>query len=179
MLTYTHLKSKPKEFLAVTGLTHAEFVHLLDAFAPLYDAQTAERTTEGKPRRRRPGAGTKGKLRPMEDKLLFILAYEKAYELQTFLALHFGISQPQANYWIHRLLPILKQALAKHQYTPERDPKKVSQILGPDQRPPDLIIDGTERRRQRPKDALKQKENYSGKKNAHPQEPDPHRSEHT
>jgi len=32
---------------------------------------------------------------------------------------------------------------------------------------PDLLIDGTERRRQRPKDAKKQKEHYSGKKKAH------------
>jgi len=32
---------------------------------------------------------------------------------------------------------------------------------------PDLLIDGTERRRQRPKDAEKQAEHYSGKKKAH------------
>src|SRR5271165_2746891 len=120
MINYEGIQGRPKEFLAVTGLTHAEFLHLLTAFALLYHAQTAKQTTEGKPRLRQPGAGTKGKLTSIENKLLFILAYEKAYELQTFLALHFGISQPQANYWIHRLLPILKQALAKHQYTPER-----------------------------------------------------------
>jgi hypothetical protein len=32
---------------------------------------------------------------------------------------------------------------------------------------PDLLIDGTERRRQRPKNAKKQEEYYSGKKKAH------------
>jgi hypothetical protein len=32
---------------------------------------------------------------------------------------------------------------------------------------PDLLIDGTERRRQRPKDARKQEEHYSGKKKTH------------
>jgi hypothetical protein len=25
--------------------------------------------------------------------------------------LHFGLSQPQTNYWIHRLLPVLRWAL--------------------------------------------------------------------
>jgi hypothetical protein len=167
MINYDNLKPKPKEFLAVTGLTHEEFVHLLTAFAQIYLAQTAQQTAEGKPRRRQPGAGTKGKLAPMENKLLFILAYQKGYELQTFLALHVGISQPQANYWIHRLLPVLQQALATLKQTPERDPAAVADIVGPENTPPDLILDGTERRRQRPQDSVRQKEDYSGKKKAH------------
>jgi hypothetical protein len=168
MINYDDLKTKPKEFLAVTGLTHEEFLHLLPVFAQVYRNQTASQTTEGKPRHRRPGAGTKGKLYPIESKLLFILAYEKAYELQTLLALHFGISQPQANYWIHRLLPFLQQALTQLKYAPERDPAKVATYTGPEQAPPELILDGTERRRQRPKDAIRQKEDYSGKKNLTP-----------
>jgi hypothetical protein len=32
---------------------------------------------------------------------------------------------------------------------------------------PDLLIDGSERRRQRPQDAIKQRAHYSGKKKAH------------
>lgn len=164
MMNYDDLKTKPKEFLAVTGLNHEEFLHLLPLFEQIYRDQTAQKTTEGKPRRRQPGAGTKGKLDPIQTKLLFILAYEKGYELQTFLALHFGISQPQANYWIHRLLPVLQAALAKLEYAPERDASAVAEYLGPDDTPADLIIDGTERRRQRPQDAERQKEDYSGKK---------------
>src|SRR5260221_12342514 len=167
MIDYHVLKTKPKEFLAVTGLTHEEFLHLLQVFAQFYQSQTAEQTTEGKPRRRKPGGGARGKLGQIESKLLFILAYEKAYELQTFLALHFGISQPQANYWIHRLLPLLQKALAQLEYAPERDPAKVATYTGPEQTAPDLLLDGTERRRQRPKDPTKQKEDYSGKKKAH------------
>ena len=111
MITYDALKTKPKEFLAVTSLTHEEFVHLLPAFARLLQQQTAQLTTQGKQRKRQPGAGTKGKLDRIENKLLFILAYQKGYELQTLLGLHFGLSQPQANYWIHRLLPLLQEAL--------------------------------------------------------------------
>ena len=145
MINYDDLKNKPKEFLAVTGLTHEEFLHLLPTFALIYQDQTAEQTTEGKLRQRQPGAGVKGKLAPIESKLLFILAYQKGYELQTFLALHFGISQPQANYWIHRLLPVLKQALETLKCLPERDPAAVVDLVGRQDTPPDLILDGTER----------------------------------
>lgn len=164
MINYDTLKTKPKEFLAVTGLTLDEFTHLLPTFARIYRADTAQVTTQGTPRQRQPGAGAKGKLDAMENKLLFILAYEKAYELQTFLALHVGISQPQANYWIHRLLPVLQRALIQQGHTPERDPSALTDHFAEEARPPDLLLDGTERRHQRPKDALKQKEDYSGKK---------------
>ena len=178
MLNYDDLKTKPKEFLAVTGLTQEEFVPLLTAFAPIYHAQTAHQTAEGKPRRRPPGAATKGKLCQMHNKLLFILAYQKGYELQTLLALHVGISQPQANYWIHRLLPVLQQALATLKCLPERDPAAVAALVGPQNTSPDLIVDGTQRRRQRPQEATRQKEDYSGKKSAPEQEPAPHPGEH-
>ena|SRR5258708_2756811 len=168
MINYDDLKTKSKEFLAVTGLTHEEFVHLLPAFAQCLRAQTAQRTAEGKPRRRQPGAGTKGKLDSIESKLLFVLAYQKGYELQVFLALQFGISQPQANYWIHRLMPLLQQALATLDYTPERDAARVADSLCPHLLPSDLVIDATERRRSRPQEATQQKEDYSGKKKPTP-----------
>ena len=167
MINYDDLKTKPKEFLAVTGLTHEEFVHLLPTFEQLYQQQTAQHTTEGKPRIRRKGAGVRGKLWQIHNKLLFILAYQKGYELQVFLALQFGISQPQANFWIQRLLPVLQQALAQLKYRPERQGAQVADYIGPQDLPPDLIIDGTERRRQRPTDPAQQKQDYSGKKKAH------------
>ena len=110
MITYHDLKNKPKEFLAVTGLTHEEFLHLLAAFSTVYEAAYQNTTVEGQPRRRKPGGGTHAKLHSMEDKLLFILTYEKTYELQTLLGLHFGLSQSQVNHWIHRLMPLCQVA---------------------------------------------------------------------
>jgi hypothetical protein len=50
----------------------------------------------------------KGKLQADEDKLVFILVYQKTYPLQTMHGLQFDLSQPQANYWIHELLPVLQ-----------------------------------------------------------------------
>jgi hypothetical protein len=168
MLTYAQLKEKPKEFLAATGLRLDEFERLLPAFAAQYDRRyPADKTVEGKPRQRQCGGGVKGVLAKLEDKLLFILIYQKTYPLQTMHGLQFGLSQPQANEWIHRLMPVLRQALAQLGMTPVRDPQAVPAAPLVNEAGPDLVIDGTERRRQRPKDAHQQGETYSGKKKGH------------
>ena len=56
-----------------------------------------------------------------EDRLLFILIYLKTNPLQTRQGLQFGLSQPQANYWIHHSLPVVQAALQALGLTPERD----------------------------------------------------------
>jgi hypothetical protein len=168
MLTYNELKEKPKEFLAVTSLTVAEFELIVPVFRRKYgELFTPGLTRKGKVRQRKEGGGVREKLRTVEDKLLFILAYQKTYPLQTMHGLQFGLSQPQANYWIQLLLPILRDCLTEMGMTPERDPQAVAKSPLVNESAPDLLIDGTERRRQRPKDAKKQAEHYSGKKKAH------------
>ena len=81
--------------------------------------------------------------------------------------LHLGLSQPQANAWIHRLLPVLQQALRTLGEAPARDAHRVATSDLARAGGPDLTIDGSERRRQRPKENVKQKKHYSGKKKAH------------
>ncbi len=168
MLRYKNLKRKPKDLLAATGLTADEFEALLVVFAETYAAHTPEdQTVEGKPRQRRRGGGGKATLTTMDDKLLFILVYEKTYPLQTMLGLQFGLSQGRANIWIHRLLPVVRQALAQMKLTPERDGRAVATSELANEGGADLVIDGTERRRQRPQDETQQQAQYSGKKKAH------------
>jgi hypothetical protein len=168
MLTYESLKDRPRDFLAATGLTHEEFARLLAAFAGAYAAlYPLAKTLEGKVRQRQVGGGTKGVLPEMEDKLLFIVVYQKTHPLQTMHGLHFGLSQPQANYWIHHLLPVLQRALADLGLAPEREASRVAESPLALEGASELAIDGSERRRQRPQDAVAQKEHYSGKKKAH------------
>jgi len=168
MLTYTELKKNPRKLLTATGLNAEEFELLLPVFKEKIAAQSpADKTKAGKPRQRRKGAGPKGKLQTDEDKLLFILIYQKTYPLQTMLGLQFDLSQPQVNYWIHTLLPILKQSLVEMGLAPERDANKVAENELVTESAPDLLVDGAERRRQRPKDPEKQVEHYSGKKKTH------------
>jgi len=106
-------------------------------------------------------------LHPPEQKLLFLLVYLKTYPLQVVMAELFGLSQPRVNYWIHRLLPVLQDALADLGVLPERDPRHFAQGQAAAEGDPRLIIDGTERRRQRPKNPEKQALHYSGKKKTH------------
>ena len=127
MLTYTTLKDRLREFLAATGLTHAEFMQVLPAFAAAYTAcYPLDKTWHGKVRQRKVGGGATGLLAQMEAKLLFILVYQKTHPLQTMHGLHIGLSQPQTNYWIHRLLPVLRQALVALDMAPERDASRVA-----------------------------------------------------
>lgn len=168
MLIYNQLKERPRDFLAVTGLSGEEFAKLLPAFKAAYDTLYPPVLTHaGKPRQRRTGGGVKGVVPRPEDKLLFILAYQKTNPLQTLHGLQFGLRQPQTHYWIHQLLPVLQQALADLGMKPEREGSRVATSLLALEAAPDLAIDGTERRRQRPTDAALQREHYSGKKKAH------------
>src|SRR5919205_3202459 len=153
MLTYTTLQDRPREFLVATGLTHAEFARLLPAFATAYAAlYPPDKTLAGQPRQRRVGGGATGVLPQMEDKLLFILVFQKTNPLQTMHGLQFDLSQPQTHYWIHRLLPVLRCALAALDMAPERDASRVATSPLMLEGAPAGALDGTERRRQRPTD---------------------------
>lgn len=168
MMTYTTLKTNPQKFLALTGLTPQEFERLLAPFRRSSESvYRPDRTLTGRRRQRCWGAGRHGSLYPPEQKLLFILVYLKTYPLQVLLGEIFNLSQPQVNHWIHRLLPILRSALDELGVLPERDPTHFAHSQQRSGAAPRLIIDGTERRRQRPKNPEKQRLHYSGKKKTH------------
>jgi hypothetical protein len=168
MLTYQQLKDQPRDFLAATGLMIAEFERLLPAYQTAYaHCYARQLTLAGKKRQRQPGGGSKGALDQAADRLLFILIYLKTNPLQTMHGLQFGLSQPQTNYWIHHLLPVVQAALQELDMTPERDGSQVATSPLALAGTPDLALDGTERRRQRPQDTDEQRAHYSGKKKPH------------
>jgi DDE superfamily endonuclease/Helix-turn-helix of DDE superfamily endonuclease len=164
MITYASLKHKPSVFSSFTGLTLAAFNQLLPAFVQGYEADRDRLDQQREqPRQRRRGGGRSGALDKLEDKLVFILFYFKYYPVQVVQGYLFGLGQPQANEWIHRLTPILNQALGYECRLPARKTRDISQILAAC---PGLefIIDGSERPIRRPKDQQKQRQHYSGKK---------------
>ena len=168
MLTYATLQARSREFLAAPGLTHDEFARVLPALAAAYAVRyPPDKTWAGKVRQRQSGGGAKGVLSQMEDKLLFILVYQKTNPLQTLHGLPFDLSQPQTHSWIHRLLPVLRCALAALDMAPARDASRVARSPLMLEGAPVGALDGTERRRQRPTEAAKQTAHYSGKKKAH------------
>ena len=167
MLSYQRLKDHPRALRTFTGLDQTEFENLLRHFEMAYHAYRYEHHVTKKARKRRYGGGRKPRLAAMEDKLLFILFYCKVYPLQEVMALLFDTSQGRVNEWIHHLSTILKMALGQAQALPERDPKNLEQTLALCVSV-DFIIDGTDRRVHRPKDAIEQHEKYSGKKKTIP-----------
>ncbi len=168
MLIYAKLKRNRRKFLALTGVTPKEFQLLLPAFEHAYQRRyPVKKTRTGNARQRRAGGGRKSLLDTSEQKLLFALVYLKAYPLQTLLGEVFDLSQSRANRWIHELLPVLQQALKALGVRPERNPRQFARHERKQGEPLDLIIDGTDRRRQRPKNKAKQDAHYSGHKKTH------------
>lgn len=167
MLTYATLKRNPKKLLALTGLARREFDELLPAFAQALEAAEQARRPQGKKRQRAPGGGRKPKLPAVEDKLLFALVYLKTYPLQVVHGQMFDMSQSSANEWLHFLLPVLATALERLGVMPERDAAQVARHERRQAEAPELIVDGVERRRQRPKDPKIQALHYSGKRKTH------------
>ena len=164
-MQYAALKNKPRTLRSLTGFNPKEFEGLLPSFGAAWDSfvtEQAERPT----RKRAYGAGRTAHLRILEDKLLFILFYYRQYPTQEAQGFFFGMSQAQANEWIHRLSGLLNQALGYEMQLPERRAANLEAVLSAC---PSLefIIDGTERPINRPKDKDKQKSYYSGKKKSH------------
>jgi len=168
MIEYVELKEKPREFLAATGLRKEEFECLLPTFEQCYQTSLPKKPKLSKKKKQRAmGGGRKSNLKNMSDKLLFILVYQKTFQLQTMHALQFGLSQGRANYWIHRLLPVLQKTLHDLGMKPERNGRQVSKLIEAQAGGANLSLDATERKLQRPVNVEKQTEKYSGKKKTH------------
>ena len=164
MLKYEDVKRNKNELLALTGLTLKEFKTILSGFRREYDKQRNGTTTlSGERRIRKSGSGPEDVLGTDEQKLFFILVYLKTYPLQIVMTKLFGMSQPRANQWIHRLLPIVKAALDALGVMPERTGEQFADSECKHGSVKDYAIDGTERRRQRPKVPEKQALHYSCK----------------
>ena len=164
-MQYTELKNKPRTLRSLTGFTAEEFEALLPSFGSAWDSFVVAQA-ERPNRKRAYGAGRTAHLKQLENKLLFILFYYRQYPTQEAQGFFFGMSQSQANGWIHRLSGLLNQALGYEMQLPERKAANIEAVLSscPSQ---EFIIDGTERPINRPKDKEKQKRYYSGKKKGH------------
>ena len=114
MLKYNELKTRPREFLASTGLKRDEFEQWLPAFRAAYEKKSPpELTQEGTPRQRQFGGGATGAVPEMEDTLFFLLVYHKTHPRQTMPGLPCGMSPPQAHVWLQSPPPDLATRLAR------------------------------------------------------------------
>jgi hypothetical protein len=163
-MKYREARQQAHRFRLLTGLAVEEFDQLFPAFQKAYLEDLRQR--QDQPRQRRQGAGRKAALTTGEEKLFFILFYFRHYPTQEVLAFWFGFSQGQANQWIHRLTPILQQALGREVQLPARSAADLDEVLQACD-DPEFIIDGTDRPTRRPQDSQRQRSEYSGRKKRH------------
>lgn len=164
MLNLERILNQDRLIRAMTGLNRKAFEALLPSFAQAYEQRLAKPAAE---RKRAPGGGRKATLRTMEDKLFYILLYCKCYPTFDLLGVLFHFDRSCAWDWVHGLLPVLEKALGHKQALPERKLRSLEEFTERFPEVKEVILDGTERPVQRPKDAQKQKEHYSGKKKRH------------
>jgi hypothetical protein len=121
MPSYDEVTQRAGSLRALTGLTEAEFQALLPHFEQAFVTYMQDRTIEGQPRTsRRYSTYDTCPLPTLTDKLLFILTYLKQNPIQEVQGQLFGMSQSNANKWIHVLHPVLNQALADQELLPAR-----------------------------------------------------------
>ena len=140
MPSYEEVTQRAGSLRSMTGLTEAEFQALLSHFEEAFVTYMQERTIDGQPRtsRRYSTYGT-CPLPMMADKLLFILTYLKQNPIQEVQGQLFGMSQSNANKWIHVLHPVLNQALADQELLPARTAAELAAMFatqGTDGGPP-------------------------------------------
>jgi hypothetical protein len=87
-----------------------------------------------------------------------------ASPLQSLLGEGLALRQPRVHEWLQRVLPIRKGAWKGLGVLPEREPGHFARREVPQGERPDFLIEGTERRRQRPKSPQPQAAADSGKK---------------
>lgn len=166
MLNFERAHASPRVFGQLTGLSPAAFAQLRPAFEQVYHNRPRPQKKPSTKPQRRPGGGRHSVLATLPDKLFFLLFYFRHYPTQETLAFLFGFSQGQANHWIHRLTPLVNQALGYQLQLPARTPAELHEVLAACAGL-EFLIDGTERPTRRPQDSQRRKDDYSGKKKRH------------
>jgi hypothetical protein len=164
MLNLKRALNQDRLLRALTGLNRKAFDALLPSFEQAYE----ESLIAAKPvRQRARGGGSKARLETIEAKLFYILFYFKCYPTFDLAGILFDLDRSQTHEWMHRLQPVLEAALGQKKALPERKLRNIEAFLERFPGVERVMIDGTERPIQRPQDAEKQTQNYSGKKRRH------------
>jgi len=121
MLRYAHERDKANQILNLTSLTVEQFEQLVEPFEQAFVRHMSQWTMEGKPRTARAYTPyVNSPLPTPEDRLFFLLSYLKVASLQVAHAAAFGMTQPNANKWLHLLLLVLHQTLRELGDAPAR-----------------------------------------------------------
>jgi hypothetical protein len=130
MPSYEEVTQRAGSLRAMTGLTAQEFTALLPPFEHAWLAYMEDHTLDGHPRTsRRYSTYETSPLPTMADKFLFILTYVKQNPIQELQGQLFGMSQSNANKWIHLLHTVLNHALGQQELLPARTAAELATLL--------------------------------------------------
>lgn len=160
-MKYDKVRKTPSQLLSLTGFTPEEFEAFVPTFEYHWNKYYNHFTLKGQPRQRISYNRKSSQLPLVRDKLLFILSYLKNNPLQEYYRATFEITQPKCNEWVHRLSDMLLKSIKTLEELPDREPF-TGQV--PCRAMPGILLDGTERPLERPRDPDRQKSRYRGKK---------------
>src|SRR5712692_10027630 len=163
---YSRFSKRPETFRSFTGLDIAEFDSLLSRIKLAHDEYERKRLAR-RDRKHEIGAGHPFKL-ALEDRLLMLLMYYRTYVTSILLGFVFNLDQSNVLKDIRMLEPLVKECIPL--------PGKLHEMVRRARTPEEVeryfpgfkaFIDSTEQEIPRPKNALKRKTHYSGKKKRH------------
>ena len=156
------LLRRERQLKAVIGMGGKEFKILHKQFDGIYN-----KIQQKKLRKRAIGGGRQGVIKDTKSKLLFILMYVKVYPTYDLAGALFGVVASRPHEWVNEYLPILEEALGRHCVLPARKITSAEEFRRLYPGVQEVVLDGTERPIQRPKNNKNQKKAYSGKKKRH------------
>src|SRR5216683_311363 len=157
MLNISRALRSDRLLRATTGYDRKRFEELVVKFAPFVLRVKYKRN-----RKRKAGGGRPHTLKTSAEKLFYMLLYMKCYPTFDLAGFFFQVDRSQAKRWVDELGKKLEKALGEAMVLPERRIRSVKEFLEKFPALKELIIDGTERAVQRPKDKQKQKERFNG-----------------
>jgi hypothetical protein len=149
-----------RQLKAITGLSVEQFCTIL----PIFDRFIVEEKENNKEDKIKPDNGSVGKLETSTDKLIFFLYYLKCYPTFDQLGFNFNMNKSCAHTWLYKIFPIFTKTLSYLDVLPKTEFETPEEMKSAFKGVDSLIIDVTERVIQRPQDATKQADHYSGKK---------------
>jgi hypothetical protein len=166
------LKKRPRHFRNFTGLDVAQFERLAEAVK----AAAARDAHAARPRQRAVGGGRKAKL-ALEDQLLVTLMYYRLYLTQLLLGYLFNLDNSNVGRVIAKVRPLLIEVLplpvqetllfANDEQRPRKRIATLDELFERHPEFKEVLIDATEQETPKPKDRVKRKGHYSGKKKRH------------
>jgi hypothetical protein len=157
-VSYQSIRTQ-RQWRAATGVTESQFHQLVVSFSEAYEEMFGESITD-----RQNKSSQEAIFQSYEDLLFFCLYSLKSGLTYDLLGLSFDLSPSNAHANQAMAINVLQLALESRGFMPKRAYLSDKEFAEHWSKESDIMVDGTEQRRQRPVDQEEQKKDYSGKK---------------